>query len=193
MSPAPSTRPSRGGPPHPAPPRASLHPETRQLAQHLEIEIGVLQGQCLGRRIDDPNVLEMRSQYSSRPHQPDVHNGQSSRQLSAGLSRHAQRVKFTVTEYLGTEALTGWSAFPRRLSAGAARAPRSCAVRRVDAGSGLRAPVSESSDRTESGVTPKRCWMSASAGAEVDARVGVDEGQILALLGREAGFCSPDI
>jgi hypothetical protein len=30
-------------------------------------------------------------------------------------------------------------------------------------------------------------------GHEVDARVGVDEGQILALLGVKLGFCPPDI
>ena len=44
---------------------------------------------------------------------------------------------------------------------------------------------------TDGGVTPKRRWMSASAGgSQVDAGVGVDEGQILALLGREAGLRS---
>ena len=43
---------------------------------------------------------------------------------------------------------------------------------------------------TEGGVTPKRRWMSASAGGVRLTRVGVDEGEILPLGGREAGFVS---
>jgi len=38
--------------------RVPLHPKTRKLALNMvEIEIGVLRGQCLARRIDDPKRL----------------------------------------------------------------------------------------------------------------------------------------
>jgi len=37
--------------------RVPLHPQTRQLAQQVEIEIGVLRSQCLDRRIADSQTL----------------------------------------------------------------------------------------------------------------------------------------
>jgi len=51
-----------------------------------EIEIGVLRGQCLDRRIDDPTRLiseiaawEQTTKRRRRPHQMDVHNRKSPR------------------------------------------------------------------------------------------------------------------
>jgi hypothetical protein len=43
---------------------------------------------------------------------------------------------------------------------------------------------------TDGGMAPKCRWMSASAGGRRFKRVGVDEGEILALLGREASRSS---
>ena len=72
----------------------------------VEIEIGVLRGQCLDRRIDDPDWLrreidawERQRKRRRRPHQLDVHNRQSSRQNGPRLSRHIQRVIITVARY----------------------------------------------------------------------------------------------
>ena len=69
----------------------------------VEIEIGVLRGQCLDRRIDDPKRLrreiaawERQQKCRRRPHQMDVHNRQSPRQNGPRLSRHLQRVIITV-------------------------------------------------------------------------------------------------
>ena len=72
----------------------------------VEIEIGVLHGQCLDRRIDDPRSPRQRSRRMAatakrrrRPHQLDVHNRQGPRQNGPRLSRHGQRVKITVKRY----------------------------------------------------------------------------------------------
>ena len=72
----------------------------------VEIEIGVLRGQCLDRRIDDPKRLRPRSrrlgataQCRPRPHQMDVHNRQSPRQNGPRLSRRSQKVIITVQRY----------------------------------------------------------------------------------------------
>ena len=43
---------------HPGAAGVPLHPQARQLAQHGEIEIGVLKRQCLDRRIGDRDELE---------------------------------------------------------------------------------------------------------------------------------------
>jgi hypothetical protein len=70
-----------------------------------EIEIGVLRGQCLDRRIDDPTRLiseiaawEQR-RNAGRPHQMDFHNRKSPRQNGPRLPHHVQRVIITVPRY----------------------------------------------------------------------------------------------
>jgi hypothetical protein len=72
----------------------------------VEIEIGVLRGQCLDRRIDDPNRViseiaawEKQRNAAGARIKMDVHNRQGSRQNGPGLSRHAQRVIITVPRY----------------------------------------------------------------------------------------------
>jgi hypothetical protein len=72
----------------------------------VEIEIGVLRGQCLDRRIDDPKRTHQRNcrvgkttKRRRRPHQMDVHNRKSPRQNGPRLSRHLQRVIITVPRY----------------------------------------------------------------------------------------------
>ena len=72
----------------------------------VEIEIGVLRGQCLDRRIDDPKQLrrevtawERRAKCRPLPHQMDVHNRQGPRQNGPRLSAHFQRVIITVQRY----------------------------------------------------------------------------------------------
>ena len=72
----------------------------------VEIEIGVLRGQCLDRRIDDPKRLrreitawERQAKCCPLPHQMDVHNRQGPRQNGPRLSRHFQRVIITVQRY----------------------------------------------------------------------------------------------
>lgn len=68
----------------------------------VEIEIGVFAGQCLDRRIDDPNRLRCEHRRGTAekclwlPHEMDVHNGQGSRQNGTRLSRYFQRVIITV-------------------------------------------------------------------------------------------------
>ena len=72
----------------------------------VEIEIGVLRGQCLDRRIDDPKRLVSRNrrlgttaQCRRRTHQMDVHHRQSPRQNGPRLSRPLQKVIITVQRY----------------------------------------------------------------------------------------------
>jgi hypothetical protein len=71
----------------------------------VEIEIGVLRGQCLDRRIDDPKRLcrEVAAWESAKcsphSHQMDVHNRQSPRQNGPRIPRHAERVIITVQRY----------------------------------------------------------------------------------------------
>ena len=72
----------------------------------VEIEIGVLRGQCLNRRIRRRKMAPSRNrrlgttaQYRTRPHQMDVHNRQSPRQNGPRLSQHSQRVIITVQGY----------------------------------------------------------------------------------------------
>ena len=62
----------------------------------VEIEIGVLRGQCLDRRIDSYERLvaeiaawETTAQCRRRPHQLDVHNRKSPRQNGPRLSQAA--------------------------------------------------------------------------------------------------------
>jgi len=69
----------------------------------VEIEIGVLRGQCLDRRIDDPNWLRREidawndNETPPAPASNGCHNRQSPRQNGPRLSRHIQRVIITVT------------------------------------------------------------------------------------------------
>src|SRR6202522_1539717 len=72
----------------------------------VEIEIGVLRGQFLDRRIDDPKRLvseitawERQRNAAGGPHQMDVHNRKSPRQNGPRLSSHVQRVIITVPRY----------------------------------------------------------------------------------------------
>ena len=72
----------------------------------VEIEIGVLRGQCLDRRIDDRRAPRSRNrrlgttaQRRRRSHQMDVHNRKGPRQNGPRLSRHVQRVIITVQRY----------------------------------------------------------------------------------------------
>jgi len=72
----------------------------------VEIEIGVLRGQCLDRRIDDPQTPHQRNRCLGattkrcrRPHQMDVHNRQGPRQNGPRLPRRVQRVIITVPRY----------------------------------------------------------------------------------------------
>jgi transposase len=70
----------------------------------VEIEIGVLRGQCLDRRIDDPKrliseIAAWEKQHRRRTHQMDVHNRKSPRQNGPRLSGHVQRVIITVPRY----------------------------------------------------------------------------------------------
>jgi hypothetical protein len=63
----------------------------------VEIEIGVLRGQCLDRRIDDPKRLNSeipaweQQQNTAGAHQVDVHNRKSPRQNAPRLSCLLQR------------------------------------------------------------------------------------------------------
>jgi hypothetical protein len=72
----------------------------------VEIEIGVLRGQCLDRRIDDPKRLrreitawERGAKCRPLPHQMDVHNRQGPGQNGPRLSRDFQRVIITVQSH----------------------------------------------------------------------------------------------
>ncbi|MET4391772.1 hypothetical protein ABIB73_007564 [Bradyrhizobium sp. F1.4.3] len=70
----------------------------------VEIEIGVLRGQCLDRRIHDPKRLRREitaweRKQSSLTHQLDVHNRQGPRQNGPRLSYYFQRVIITVQRY----------------------------------------------------------------------------------------------
>jgi Zn ribbon nucleic-acid-binding protein len=72
----------------------------------VEIEIGVLRGQCLDRRIDDPKRLRREIAAWERQRngarsciKMGVHNRQGPRQNGTRLSRYFQRVKITVTRY----------------------------------------------------------------------------------------------
>jgi hypothetical protein len=71
LSPAHFTKPSgAGSPPHLAPPGIPLHAQARQMTDMVEIEIGVLRGRCLDRRIDEKE----RSSHPLTPTQPKSHN-----------------------------------------------------------------------------------------------------------------------
>ena len=70
----------------------------------VEIEIGVLRGQCLDRRIDDKHKLiaevaawERRAQRRRRPVQLDVHDAKSPRKTPPRLS--SQGVEASVQRY----------------------------------------------------------------------------------------------
>jgi hypothetical protein len=71
----------------------------------VEIEIGVLRGQCLGRRIGERDRLEAeiaaweKKRNESGAHQVDVHNRARKGQARPGLSGGRQRVEVTVTKY----------------------------------------------------------------------------------------------
>ena len=71
----------------------------------VEIEIGVLRGQCLDRRIGDRAVLNtevaawQRQCNASGAHQMEVHHAEGAPEAGPCLSRHRQRVEITVTRY----------------------------------------------------------------------------------------------
>jgi transposase len=72
----------------------------------VEIEIGVLRGQCLDRRIDDPKRLhrqitawERRRNAARSRIKMDVHNRQGPRRNGPRLSCHFQRVIITVQSH----------------------------------------------------------------------------------------------
>jgi hypothetical protein len=72
----------------------------------VEIEIGVLRGQCLDRRIDDAKRLvseiaawERQRNAAAARIKWMIHNRQSPRQNAPCLSPHVQRVIITVQRY----------------------------------------------------------------------------------------------
>ena len=72
----------------------------------VEIEIGVLRGQCLDRRIGEREVLDAeidawqrQRNASGARDQMEVHDSEGARQAGTRLSRHRQRVIITVTRY----------------------------------------------------------------------------------------------
>ncbi len=71
-----------------------------------EIEIGVLRGQCLDRRIGKREVLnaeiaawQQQRQRVRRTHQVEVYDAESAGEIGPWLSRHPERVIITVTRY----------------------------------------------------------------------------------------------
>ena len=82
----------------------------------VEIEIGVLRGQCLDRRIGERDVLvseikawQQQRNCVRRAHQMEVHHAKGARQAGTRLSRHRQKVIITVQKDhdLCTVILTG--------------------------------------------------------------------------------------
>ena len=70
----------------------------------VEIEIGVLRGQCLARRIDDPKqlrreILGTAEKCRAFPYQMDVRNRKGPRQNAKRLSKRFQRVIIPVQKY----------------------------------------------------------------------------------------------
>jgi hypothetical protein len=85
---------ARRSSPHLAAPGVPLHSKHASWLNMVEIEIGVLRGQCLDRRIDDPNrlVTKIRAwrQCRMRTHQMDVHNRKSPRQNGRAYPKAAK-------------------------------------------------------------------------------------------------------
>jgi hypothetical protein len=67
----------------------------------VEIEIGVLRGQCLARRIDDPRDCAAKSPLENdrEIEKMDVHGRKGPRQNGASLSRRFQKVIISVQRY----------------------------------------------------------------------------------------------
>ncbi len=85
----------------------------------VEIEIGVLRGQCLDRRIGDRAVLNTEvagmaapAQCVRRAHQMEVHNAEGAPEVGPRLSRHRQRVEITVTRVLALAPESAWERRP---------------------------------------------------------------------------------
>ena len=111
IPPARSTRPSRRREARRVLRRLEFHytPKHASWLNMVEIEIGVLRGQCLDRRIGHQRAARRRNrrlgttaQCLRRPHQMDVHNRKSPRQNGPRLpstARPDQRVIITVQRY----------------------------------------------------------------------------------------------
>jgi hypothetical protein len=85
--------------------RVPLHPQARKLAQHVvEIEIGLLRGQCLDRRLDDPKRLRREiAAWEGKRNAARASNGCSQQTKPApkwaAPSRYFQRVIITVQSH----------------------------------------------------------------------------------------------